>query len=103
MATNDHGFDRETVPQFLVTVEARDELGKGSRNTIQLEVILDDVNDNPPLFDLAVYEARLRENDLCKYPIVFISIFKSIFNGDLQYNERESNLIPISFNISHNS
>lgn len=64
IATNEHGFDRETVPQFLVTVEARDELGKGSRNTVQLEVFLEDVNDNPPLFDLPVYEARLRENDL---------------------------------------
>lgn len=66
VATNDHGFDREMVPQFVVTVEARDELGKGSRNTIQLKIILEDVNDNPPLFDLPIYEARLRENELRK-------------------------------------
>lgn len=64
VATNEHGFDRESAPQFLVTVEARDELGKGSRNTVQLEVFLEDVNDNPPLFDLPVYEARLKENDI---------------------------------------
>lgn len=63
MATNNHGFDRETVSSFSVTIEARDELGKGSRNTVQLEVTVDDVNDVAPLFDLPIYEARLREND----------------------------------------
>ncbi|OQR74996.1 cadherin-23-like [Tropilaelaps mercedesae] len=66
IGTDEHVFDRETVPHFLVTVEARDELGKGGRNTVQLEVFLEDVNDNPPLFNLPVYEARLRENDLSK-------------------------------------
>ncbi|CAN7993536.1 unnamed protein product [Ixodes hexagonus] len=64
MATSDHGLDRETTPEYLLTVEARDENGRGNRNTVQLHLILEDVNDNAPGFVLPSYEARIRENDL---------------------------------------
>ncbi|XP_061729835.1 cadherin-23 [Cydia pomonella] len=56
-------FDRELVSRHYLTVEARDDLGKGNRNTAQLIVIIEDVNDNAPMFLANKYEARLLENE----------------------------------------
>lgn len=56
-------WDRELVARHHLTVEARDDLGHGNRNTVQLVVNIHDVNDNPPVFAHSRYEARLREND----------------------------------------
>ncbi|XP_063975231.1 cadherin-23 isoform X2 [Diachasmimorpha longicaudata] len=56
------GFDRELVSRHYLTVEARDDLGRGNRNTVQLIVNIEDVNDNPPIFLQNKYEAVLLEN-----------------------------------------
>uniref|UniRef100_A0A182ISV2 Cadherin domain-containing protein n=1 Tax=Anopheles atroparvus TaxID=41427 RepID=A0A182ISV2_ANOAO len=55
-------FDRETVPVHYLSVEARDNEGRGNRNTVQLVLNLLDVNDHPPVFVQKQYEVRLREN-----------------------------------------
>ncbi|XP_035210796.1 cadherin-23-like isoform X2 [Stegodyphus dumicola] len=60
---SDHGMDRETTAQYFVTVEARDNNGLGNRNTVQLVISVDDVNDNTPRFLQQKYEARLNENE----------------------------------------
>lgn len=57
-------FDRETMPEVFLTVEARDKLGHGNRATAQIRIILDDINDKRPVFDQDVYEATLLENQL---------------------------------------
>ncbi|KAK8768035.1 hypothetical protein V5799_005184, partial [Amblyomma americanum] len=64
VATSAHGLDRETAPEHFLTVEARDENGRGNRNTVQLHLVLEDINDNAPTFVLPSYEARIRENAL---------------------------------------
>ncbi|GLV38052.1 Cadherin 88C [Carabus blaptoides fortunei] len=56
-------WDRELVSRHYLTVEARDDLGHGNRNTVQLIVNIQDVNDNAPVFIQNKYEARLKEND----------------------------------------
>ncbi|KAG6445751.1 hypothetical protein O3G_MSEX004072 [Manduca sexta] len=56
-------FDRELVQRHYLTVEARDDLGKGNRNTAQLIINIEDVNDNAPMFLANKYEARLLENE----------------------------------------
>ncbi|KMQ96646.1 Cadherin-23, partial [Lasius niger] len=56
-------FDRELVARHYLTVEARDDLGKGNRNAAQLIVNVDDVNDNAPIFLQNKYEAVLLENE----------------------------------------
>ncbi|XP_026823897.1 uncharacterized protein LOC105277425 isoform X1 [Ooceraea biroi] len=56
-------FDRELVARHYLTVEARDDLGRGNRNTVQLIVNIDDVNDNTPAFLQNKYEAVLLENE----------------------------------------
>lgn len=56
-------FDRELISRHYLTVEARDDLGKGNRNTAQLVINIEDVNDNAPMFLANKYEARLLENE----------------------------------------
>lgn len=56
-------FDRELITRHYLTVEARDDLGKGNRNTAQLIINIEDVNDNAPMFLANKYEARLLENE----------------------------------------
>ncbi|PZC75961.1 hypothetical protein B5X24_HaOG205302 [Helicoverpa armigera] len=56
-------FDRELISRHYLTVEARDDLGKGNRNTAQLIINIEDVNDNAPMFLANKYEARLLENE----------------------------------------
>ncbi|XP_072938602.1 cadherin-23 [Epargyreus clarus] len=59
----DGSFDRELVSRHYLTVEARDDQGKGNRNTAQLVINILDVNDNAPMFLANKYEARLLENE----------------------------------------
>lgn len=44
------GFDREQAPHYQLQIEARDNNGTGNRNTVQLLLTVEDVNDNPPVF-----------------------------------------------------
>lgn len=55
-------WDREQISRHYLTVEARDDFGNGNRNSVQLIINLEDVNDNPPLFTQNHYEVRLLEN-----------------------------------------
>ncbi|XP_023311794.1 cadherin-23 [Anoplophora glabripennis] len=57
-------WDREQVSRHYLTVEARDDLGRGNRNSVQLIINIEDVNDNAPLFTQSKYEARLLENKM---------------------------------------
>lgn len=74
-------FDRELVARHYLTVEARDDLGRGNRNTAQLIVNVDDVNDNAPVFLQSRYEAVLLENeDHFESPLV-VEAFDIDLNG----------------------
>lgn len=55
-------FDRELYDKHFLTVEAKDNLGEGNRNSVSLVIALDDVNDNAPIFQQSKYETRLFEN-----------------------------------------
>lgn len=61
-SAGDHEFDRETVTSHYLTVEARDNMGHGNRNTVPLVVSILDLNDNAPVFMERQYEAKLFEN-----------------------------------------
>ncbi|XP_045495385.1 cadherin-86C [Colias croceus] len=62
VATNNHGFDREAMPDLHFLVEARDNDGVGLRVTVPLIIKLLDVNDNPPEFERTLYEFVLSPN-----------------------------------------
>ncbi|XP_026688609.1 cadherin-87A-like, partial [Diaphorina citri] len=57
-------FDREQAARHFVTAEARDELGYGNRNTVQIIINILDKNDNAPAFLQNKYETRLLENKM---------------------------------------
>ncbi|XP_053979716.1 cadherin-23 [Hylaeus volcanicus] len=74
-------FDRELVSRHYLTIEARDDLGKGNQNTVQLIVNVNDVNDNAPVFLHNKYEAVLLENeDRFESPLI-IEAFDIDLNG----------------------
>ncbi|ODN06167.1 Cadherin-23 [Orchesella cincta] len=56
-------LDRELSPVYYLTVEAQDNGGRGNRNTAQIVIILEDKNDNAPVFLQSRYEARIFENE----------------------------------------
>ena len=58
-------FDREKLSFHYLTVEARDDNGRGNRNTVELLIYVTDVNDNPPVFEAKQYEAYLPEVNHC--------------------------------------
>lgn len=62
VATDNHGFDREAMPELHFLVEARDNEGVGLRVTVPLIIKLLDVNDNPPEFERSLYEFVLSPN-----------------------------------------
>ncbi|GIX91815.1 cadherin-86C [Caerostris extrusa] len=53
------GLDRERIPEYTLTVEARDDQGKGNRNMAEVHITLADANDNAPLFLQPRYDAVL--------------------------------------------
>ncbi|KAG8002320.1 Protocadherin Fat 3 [Nibea albiflora] len=57
-------LDREFVSAFNLKIEARDKAEKGSQKfaVTTLKIILEDVNDCPPLFIPSVYKARALED-----------------------------------------
>ncbi|XP_065090430.1 cadherin-86C isoform X3 [Ochlerotatus camptorhynchus] len=62
VATNNHGFDRETMPEYHLYVEARDDDGIGNRAQVLLVIRLIDVNDHTPTFEKSLYEFIVSPN-----------------------------------------
>uniref|UniRef100_A0A182PTP3 Cadherin domain-containing protein n=1 Tax=Anopheles epiroticus TaxID=199890 RepID=A0A182PTP3_9DIPT len=56
VAINNHGFDREVMPEYHLYVEARDDDGIGNRAQVPLVIRLIDVNDETPTFEKPLYE-----------------------------------------------
>lgn len=61
-STAGHFFDREQYEKHHLTIEARDNLGEGNRNTVPMIISIVDVNDEIPTFLQRKYETRLFEN-----------------------------------------
>ncbi|XP_055377610.1 cadherin-86C [Condylostylus longicornis] len=62
VSTNNHGFDREVMPEYHLYVEARDNDGNGNRVQVPLIIQLIDVNDETPIFEKSDYEFFLASN-----------------------------------------
>ncbi|XP_064108915.1 cadherin-23-like isoform X3 [Macrobrachium nipponense] len=83
-------LDRESVPEHYLTVEARDDLGRGNRNTVVVKVIVEDVNDHPPIFLQKYYEARILENSYAFPEPFFITARDDDLNGTNNHEVRYS-------------
>ncbi|XP_039969128.1 cadherin-86C isoform X2 [Bactrocera tryoni] len=56
VSTNNHGFDREVMPEYHLYVEARDNDGTGNRAQVPLIIKIIDINDESPIFEKELYE-----------------------------------------------
>lgn len=73
-------LDREMTAQLQLTIEARDEDGKGLRGTVAFIVNLLDVNDNPPVFEKDNYQFILNM-DLTNFStLAFIKVKIYLYN-----------------------
>ncbi|KAK4293966.1 hypothetical protein Pmani_033374 [Petrolisthes manimaculis] len=81
-------LDREALAEHYLTVEARDHLGQGNRNTVVVKVVVEDVNDHPPVFQQRNYEARIMENsDTFPEPFVLTARDDDL-NGTMNHEVR---------------
>ncbi|XP_076444777.1 uncharacterized protein LOC143282837 [Babylonia areolata] len=55
-------FDREEMSEFTVVLKVQQDVSTWMSSTVTLTVIIDDVNDNRPLFDPSVYHFTLPEH-----------------------------------------
>ncbi|XP_008554394.1 cadherin-89D isoform X3 [Microplitis demolitor] len=55
------GLDREIKQNYSITVIAETTRGLG---IFQVTIIVDDINDNPPIFDMEKYQGHLTENSV---------------------------------------
>lgn len=56
VSTDNHGFDREQMPEYHFYIEARDDDGNGNVAQVPFVLKVSDVNDEMPIFDKSLYE-----------------------------------------------
>ena len=54
-------FDREEVSSYDVSIRAADRGSPPQETVVNLTIMVTDINDNPPIFDLSVYPASIIE------------------------------------------
>ena len=82
MLTVNSGLDRETKAQFALTVVAKDSGSPSLSASVVVTVIIDDVNDNPPMFSQSIFYGSIREDASTgstvlkvSTPLFFLSFF----------------------------
>lgn len=67
-------LDYETMQYFRLTVKATDTL-TGARSEVDVDIVMLDVNDNPPLFQNTSYSAVLPENSMIGTTVLQVPAF----------------------------
>ena len=55
-------IDREEIQKLKLKVYAKDSAGNEVEPSTEIEIYVDDLNDNEPIFEKASYEGRVKEN-----------------------------------------
>ena len=76
-------FDRENRSHYALSMTCRDFGQPSLTSTRNLTVIIDDVNDNVPVFSLPIYKVQLRENN----PIDSVVLITNASDADDTNNE----------------
>ncbi|XP_043982214.1 protocadherin gamma-A11-like isoform X5 [Gambusia affinis] len=76
----DQDLDRESVPEYNITVTATDFGNPPLSSSTQLRLTISDVNDNAPLFDKSSYSAYVMENNPIGNSIFSVSARDSDWN-----------------------
>lgn len=80
------GLDRERIPEYTLTVEARDDQGKGNRNMAEVQVILADANDNAPVFLQPRYDAVLNPDMKSFFEVLRVTVNKNLYSISFTFN-----------------
>ena len=68
------GLDRERTPSFTLTIEAYDGAYPAKKDTLEVQIIVEDENDCSPEFNQTHYYASVREDANIGYKIITVSI-----------------------------
>ena len=87
-------LDRETKDQYSITVVATDQRQPPQSSTALLNVAVQDVNDNQPVFSLPVYSASIYEGDQIGKSVITIQATDSDIgaNGKITYSIIQGNI-----------
>ncbi|XP_038061188.1 uncharacterized protein LOC119731947 isoform X4 [Patiria miniata] len=67
-------LDRETIESYMLTITASDQGVPVMNSSIFIDVVVNDLNDNPPGFNQTSYNATVEENVLLNRPITTVLI-----------------------------
>lgn len=95
----DKEFDRETFSHHFLAVEARDNLGEGNRNIVQIVLSIDDVNDNAPVFLENKYEVNLYENKMNFENMLQVRAKDADSNNQISYEIVDNTELAQNFTI----
>uniref|UniRef100_A0A3Q2PGW9 Cadherin domain-containing protein n=1 Tax=Fundulus heteroclitus TaxID=8078 RepID=A0A3Q2PGW9_FUNHE len=103
----DQELDRESVPDFNITIKATDFGSPPLSASTELHLKISDVNDNAPLFDRSSYSAHIMENNPPGYSIFAVSARDSDWNQNsrISYFLEDTQVggNPVSAYVSLNS
>ncbi|XP_055744877.1 protocadherin gamma-A3-like isoform X11 [Salvelinus fontinalis] len=104
---SDIGFDRETIPEYNITITGTDSGSPPLSSTRTLHLRISDVNDNAPLFHQRVYSAYVTENNSPGMSIFTVSARDSDWNQNARISylleDTQVSGTPVSTYISINS
>ncbi|XP_031654387.1 protocadherin gamma-A3 isoform X12 [Oncorhynchus kisutch] len=104
---SDIGFDRETTPEYNITITATDSGSPPLSSARTLHLRISDVNDNAPLFDKGTYSAYVTENNFPGMSIFTVSARDSDWNQNARISylleDTQISGTPVSTYISINS
>ncbi|XP_070958970.1 protocadherin gamma-A10-like [Oncorhynchus clarkii lewisi] len=103
----DSAFDRETMPEYNITIKATDSGSPPLSSSRTIHLKISDVNDNSPLFAKGTYSAYVTENNSPGMSIFTISALDSDWNQNarISYLLEDTKIsgTPVSSYISINS
>ncbi|KAM3867179.1 protocadherin gamma-A10-like [Diretmus argenteus] len=103
---SDIAFDRETTPDYNISITATDSGSPPLSSTTTLHLRISDVNDNAPLFTKSGYSGYIVENNVPGTPIFTVSARDSDCNQNARISyflEDTQDGSPVSTFISINS
>ena len=79
-------LDREAVPSYTVKIDAKDHGRDISLNsTTTVNIIVDDINDSPPVFSKQVYKVSIREDLPVYSTVLFLNTTDKDTNSNVIY------------------
>lgn len=98
-------LDFEAIPRYILSVRAQDSK-TGAFSLATVIILVQDINDNPPVFDASPYFVKIKENSRVGMSLLRVdaSDKDSGENRKLYYEIlNENSVIPGTFAVSHNT